>query len=49
MVRDWFKYRVEEEKEEVDDQELDLVSLLLLHNVDHCVDSIAGRQHTVGE
>ena len=37
MVRDWCKYRLEEEEQE------DLVTSLLLHNLDHCVDQIMGE------
>ena len=43
MVRDWCQYRGEGVSEDEDEGGEDLLSLLLLFNLDHCVDLIASR------
>ena len=43
MVRDWCQYKGEGVSEDEDEGGEDLISLLLLFNLDHCVDLIASR------
>ena len=43
MVRDWCQYKGEGFLEDEDEGGEDLLSLLLLFNLDHCVDLIASR------
>ena len=41
MVRDWCQYKGEGVLEDEDEGGEDLISLLLVFNLDHCVDLIA--------
>ena len=43
MVRDWCQYKGEGVSEDEDEGGEDLISLLLIFNLDHCVDLIASR------
>ena len=43
MVRDWCQYKGEGVSEDEDEGVEDLISLLLIFNLDHCVDLIASR------
>ena len=42
MVRDWCQYKGEDVSEDVGEGGEDILSMLLLFNLDHCVDLIAG-------
>ena len=47
MVRDWCQYKGEDVSEDVGEGGEDILSLLLLFNLDHCVDLIASSSNCV--
>ena len=47
MVRDWCQYKGEDVSEDVGERGEDILSLLLLFNLDHCVDLIASSSSCV--
>ena len=47
MVRDWCQYKGEDVSEDVGEGGEDILSLLLLFNLDHCVDLIASNSSCV--